>query len=411
MRCPLTVKASGLACAAFGLLASGSMTTSAHAASDFYKGKKLKMIIRSGPGGGYDFYGRLIAKHIGNHLPGKPTSIVINMPGGGGVVAANYLMSRARQDGTELAALARELAVAQRTKKKGVKFDVRKLIAIGSPASSMSIIVVGSKVPIKTASELKNSKSVVIFGSSGRGGGSYQRPALFKFDGWPVTIVTGYLGNQERIVGMVRGEIHAMAASYESVQVSLKDGDIRAIGTFGGSHPALKGLENIRPLLSADGRALAALMDAPSAAGRPFFTTPNVPKDRVKLLRAAFKASLSDPALLKEAKKAKRSVTYVSGQRMETIYKDILGASDKVVTTFVSLVSGGDKLSGAIKKVDKGGRVIHVAGKKIRISKSRTKISISKKKASRDDFKVGLKCDVVVATRKGRFEAKSVVCN
>ena len=165
-------------------------------AQGFYKGKTIKMIVRSAPGGGYDFYGRLLARHMPKHIPGTPKMIVINMPGAGGIVAANYMAKRAKKNGTEVAILTRELALAQRTKAVGVKYDMKNLSALGSAASSTFLIAMGKNQPIQTYKQLKNSKKTIRFAATGPGAGSYQYPAVLKLDGFNVKIISGFSGEK-----------------------------------------------------------------------------------------------------------------------------------------------------------------------------------------------------------------------
>jgi tripartite-type tricarboxylate transporter receptor subunit TctC len=139
-----------------------------NATAQYYKGKTIKMIVRSAPGGGYDFYGRLMARHMPKHIPGNPDMIVVNMPGAGGIVAANYLAQRAKRNGTEIAILTRELALAQRTGEVGVRYDLQKLNAIGSAASSTFLIVMGKNQSIKSYEQLKNSNKPVLFAATDR---------------------------------------------------------------------------------------------------------------------------------------------------------------------------------------------------------------------------------------------------
>jgi len=324
-----------LAAATISLAAMTDQPTAA--AASFYEGKTLKVVIRSSPGGGYDYYGRLIARHMPRHIPGNPNSTPVNISGAGGIVATNYMMNRAKRNGTEIAILNRELAIAQRTKSTGVKYDVRQLIAIGSAASSTSITVLAGNHPVKTIGQLRKFGKTVKMSVTGPGSGSYQRVAMLKYDGFPVEMITGYSSSQERFLAIARGEVQGTVNSYESTATAIKEYGLTAIGYLGNARPELKGVPNLRSALSAKGRQLASLMAAPMAAGRPFFTTPKVPADRVKILRAAFKAALSDPKLLAEAKKAKRSVSWTDPLEIESINRDILDASDEVIKTFKNM--------------------------------------------------------------------------
>ena len=279
-----------------GLAAWGLAAVPGAAAQMYYKGKTIKMIVRSAPGGGYDFYGRLLARHMPKHIPGNPDMIVVNMPGAGGIVAANYLMNRAKRNGTEIAILTRELALAQRTREVGVKYDLRKLSAIGSAASSTFLVVMGKNQPIKTYEQLKNSKTPVLFAATGPGAGSYQYPALLKNDGFNIKIITGIIGGQNRFLAIERGDVHGTANSYESTAKAIEELGVIPILYNGAEIPQLKGVPHIDSQLSAEGKQLAALLGAPLAAGRPFFSTPDVPPRRLKILREAFKAALHDPS-------------------------------------------------------------------------------------------------------------------
>lgn len=394
-------------------------STAALAADGFYKGKTVKVIVRSNPGGGYDFYGRLIARHISKHLPGTPRTLVVNMPGAGGIVAGNYIMNRAKKDGTEIAILTRELALAQRTKAVGVKYDLNQLIPIGSAASSTFLIAMGKNQPIKTYQQLKDAKKPVLFSATGPGAGSYQYPALLKNDGFNVKIITGFVGGQSRFLSIERSETHGTANSYESTARAISEFGVIPILYSGAEIAPLKGVPHISALLSADGKQLAALLGAPLAAGRPFFTSPGVPADRVKILRAAFKAALHDPELLKEAKRAKRNVAWTDPEVMDRINKEILGASDKVIALYQQGAKKPKKKPGklvkhmgAVTKIERGGRKVWIEykGKPVmaKISGSRTKITIGGKKAKRKAIKIGMNCQFNYP--KPGKEAVTVAC-
>lgn len=391
----------------------------AASAQSFYKGKTIKMIVRSAPGGGYDFYGRLLSRHMPRHIPGNPNMVVINMPGAGGIVAANYLANRAKRNGLEIAILTRELALAQRTGEIGVKYDLRKLSAVGSAASSTFLIVMGKDQPIKSYEQLKNSSKPVLFAATGPGAGSYQYPAVLKQDGMNVKIITGVIGGQARFLSIERGEVNGTANSYESTRKAIKEFGFIPILYNGAPIDALKGVPHIDKYLSKNGKAIAALMGAPLAAGRPFFTTPDVPADRLKILQAAFKAALHDPKLLKEAKRAKRNVAWTDPSVMTKINRQILGASDKVIAAFKAGAKKPKKdLSkflrhmGMVTKIKRKGRRVWIdhKGKEVmaKISGSRTKITVNGKKVKRKAIKMGMNCQFTYPKPGG--EAAKVDC-
>lgn len=331
--------ATTMTCAALATAAMLADPAPAMAAEDFYKDKTLKVIIRSSPGGGNDFYGRLMARHMPRHIPGNPNSIPINMKGAGGIVAANYMHNRAKRDGTEIAILSRAIAVVQRSKNKGVKYDVRNLIPLGSTASSTAVFLVAQTSALNSLKDIKRGGREIKVGTTGPGGGAYQRSMVMKLDGYPMRIITGYGSTGEKVLSVARGEVEMTAGSYETMRTAIKEEKFKIIGKLGADHPELpRDLVDLRDVVSAERRSLASLLVAPLEAGRPFYTAPNVPADRVKILRAAFAAALKDPKLLAEAKKARKGISPTDPEQMRKTNLDILGASDMVMAQFKKLM-------------------------------------------------------------------------
>ncbi len=325
--------------AGLGVIAMGAAQAPALAADGFYKGKTLKVIIRSSPGGGNDFYGRLMARHMPRHIPGNPRSIPVNMKGAGGIVAANYMHNRAKRDGSEIAILSRAIAVVQRTKTKGVLYDVNNLIPLGSTASSTAVFLVSEKSKLKSLKDIKRGGRQIAVGTTGPGGGAYQRSMVLKLDGYPMKIITGYGSTGEKVLSVARGEVEMTAGSMETMRTAIKEEKFRIIGKLGAPHPEIpKGTPDLRDVVSGKYRPLAALLVAPLEAGRPFYAAPGVPSDRVKILRSAFVGALKDPKLLGEAKKARKTIAPSSWQEMVKTNKDILGASDDIMEQFKKLM-------------------------------------------------------------------------
>lgn len=375
-----------------------------------WKGKKFNVVIRSGPGGGYDFYGRLMARHMPKYLPGKPKSIATNMSGAGGIVAANYLMNRAKRDGSEIAILTRAVTLAQKMGETGIKYDVAKLNPIGSATESTWVWVISGKHKVKSLTDLRKFKGIVKFAGTGRGSASYQRVKLLEVDGYPVRVITGYDGSEEKALAIARGDVQATSGSYESLRPIIKDMKLTIIGRLG-NHPETKGVEQATDVMSKDGAALAAFASAQDLAGRPFFGPPGLKAPVLKALRVAFREALKDKDLLREANKAKRSIGYVSGQTMEKLYAKILNAPQSVVANFKGLsATPVDKFKGKLVSVKRGGRVLEIAGKTVGVSKSRSKVKINGAKGKRGALKPGMTCNVTAAKRGSKLEAKTVDC-
>ena len=254
-------------------------------------------------------------------------------------MAANYMANRARRDGTEIAILAREIAISQRLGQTGVKYDVRKLIPIGSAAGSIRVWVVGNDLPIKTLEDIKKSSEPVKFSASGAGAGSYQGVKLLEVDGFPVKVITGYSSTPERLLAILRGEVAGTIGSWDSLRTPIKEGQLRAIARLGVVVPG-EDIPDILDSLSPEGLALASLMAAPLVAGRAFFAAPGTPPDRVKILREAFQKTMKDPQLLAEAKRGKRDISPATAAEMERVYQGILDAAESVVARFKKLGKG-----------------------------------------------------------------------
>ena len=303
----------------------------------FYRGKTIKLIVRSSPGGGYDFYGRLVARHISKYIPGRPRINVINIPGAGGIVATNYMAVRAADDGTEIGILPRELAITERLGTSGLDYETLTLNPIGSASADARVWAVAADSPVNSIEELKSFSGTIKFSATGAGSGGFQQVKLLEFEGFPVEVIFGYSGTPEKVLAVLRGEVQGTSGSYESLLTSIRDGDLKVIGRLG-TAPAGTDFPDARESLSSEGRALADLMSAPLVAGRPFFTAPGTPEDRVKILREAFRQVLEDPELLSEAERASRTILWTSAEEMQSTYEGILNASDEVVARFQELV-------------------------------------------------------------------------
>lgn len=192
--------------ASFVAVVAGSNAVRADPVADFYKGKTLSMVIPYSPGGDYDLRSRLIARFMGKHIPGSPNIVPRNMPGAGGVLAANWLMSIAPRDGTVIHVLAQAMPVAQALGVKGVKFDVRKFSWLGNTSTSPNVINSWHTTGIRTLDDARQRE--LILGSTGRGNGTWNYPtALNMYAGTRFRIVGGYRGGNQLNLAMEKGEI------------------------------------------------------------------------------------------------------------------------------------------------------------------------------------------------------------
>jgi len=315
-------------------LAVGASAASAQEVS--FKGKQFNFVVRSSAGGGNDFYGRLVARHMVKYIPGSPSAIVTNMPGGGGLVAANYIANRARKDGTEIGILDRDIPVVQRLGVAAVKFDVRTMIPLGSASSEVYAWVVRPDAGVKSLTELRGAKKPIRFSGTGAGTTAVQQIVLMERDGFAVNVVTGFSGTSEKVLAVLRGDVQATTGTYESLLPAIRDEKLHVFARLG-MHPAMKDAPDLRDVISEKLRPVARMMAAGLEAGRPFYMPAGVPAANVKVLREAFEKALKDPELLKEAERAKQSIDFVSGEDVAKSNLEILEASDEVVRLFKAL--------------------------------------------------------------------------
>lgn len=315
--------AAGLAAAATGPAA---------AQADF-SGETITVYIRSSPGGGYDDYGRLIARHIGKYLPGEPDVVAVNMPGAGGIVAANYMARQAARDGAEIAILDRGAAFSQRLGKPGIAYDVREFGKLGSATSEAYVFVVRPDTGVENLTDLMNHDGALKFATTGPGSDSWTYTELLQGWGAPVELISGYDGTSEKLLAVVRGEVDGTAGSYNSVIDTVESEGLKIIGSLGtpAESPDLQRFRDITPEGDESLRAVAA---APLEAGRPFFAPPDVPADRLEALQEAFRQALEDPELREEAERAGRDIGYLPPEEMEKLYAEILNAPDEVIAKF-----------------------------------------------------------------------------
>lgn len=305
----------------------------AYNVEDFYKDKTITVIVRSAAGGGYDTYARLVARHLGKHIPGNPDLIVQNMPGAGGIVAANYLNSRAPQDGTTIAIFDRTAALTQRTGKQGVEYDISTWNLLASVGGSVLAFVTRKDSPINSFSDLVNSTKQQLFSTSGIGSDSYHYVELLKLAGMPVKSITGYGGQEEKMLAIIRGEVTGSVASYTSIKDYIDRGDFKIIGAIGNLID-YQSVDQLEKFIPESELSVFAITVSPLEAGRPFATTPNVPKERVEILRKAFKDLMSDKLFLQEAEKLELDINYVSAEKMSKLYRSILSSPDSVIEKF-----------------------------------------------------------------------------
>lgn len=303
-------------------------TGTAQTLEEFYKGKQLKFIIHSKPGGSYDDWGRVIGPHLARNLPGQPTFLPVNMPGGGGIIAANHLYVAAAQDGSVAGILGRNLPYRALTRDKAVRYDPAKFNWLGSPELTSRVCAVTDKSPVKTAEELFHKE--VLMGGAGAGTAVSTGPTLLnRLLGTKFKLVEGYGGSTDVQLAMQRGEVHGICQSLSSIEETMP-GAIKAgkiIVLFNYERKPVEGLNapSIQQFTKTpEQKKILELFSSSVEFGRPFVAPPNVPADRVKALREAFIKALDEPRLKADVEKQRKSIAILPGEELQKIISELM---------------------------------------------------------------------------------------
>ncbi len=289
-------------------------------AQDFLKDKTLTFIVGYSPGGTYDQYTRLIARHIGKHVTGNPTRIVENMPGAGGIIAANHLYNRVKPDGLTIAAWASPLILQQIMGNEATKFDARKVGWAGIPGPYDTACHFNRESGIKTVDDWFNSKRPLKIASIGPGTSLSDVPKLLKEAlHLPLEMIEGYKGGAEARLAVESGEADGLCASWQATKVTwrsqMESAKIHVVlqATLK-SHPDLKKVPlAINYAKTEDAKTLLRVADNVHVYQFPYSVAPGTPPDRLQVLQQAFVKALRDPELAAEAKKADLEVAPIDG--------------------------------------------------------------------------------------------------
>jgi tripartite-type tricarboxylate transporter receptor subunit TctC len=323
--------------AALLTLCVGVSAAGADAVEDFYKGKTVTIVTSTGVGGPFDLTARALAKHMSRYIPGRPTMIVRNMPGGGHVLATNFMAQQAEKDGTVIATVNNSVPLHQVLGGQGVRFDARRFYWLGSTGTSNLMTVAWHTSGFKTMDDVMQRE--LIIGATGTGSGTFIYPnAMNVVLGTKFKIVMGYKSTAELDLAMERGEVAARAGASlagilqerptwiqgNRVVVLSQIGDIR--------DPAFPQVPLMHELAkTTEQRQILSLLSLPPALGRPFFTTPDVPAERAIALRRAFEATMKDEAFLKEARQLNLEMNPFGGERAAAIVNDTINVPPDLV--------------------------------------------------------------------------------
>jgi tripartite-type tricarboxylate transporter receptor subunit TctC len=316
----------------------------AFAQANFFAGKMITVVVGSAPGGLYDLWGRLFARTMGKYIPGNPTMLVQNMPGGGSIVAANYLYGITKPDGLTIGMFQTHLYLEQLVGRAEVRFDVRKFNWLGSQEKGQMMLYIRADSPYKSIDDIIKSKEAPKCGGSGSSDQSALLTRLVEETaGGKFNRILGYKGGGEVDLAMERGEVVCRATritvhfSREPFLSWEKKGFDRHLLQAGRQRDArLPDVPTIYELMdkyktSEVGRRLTQIFLAGDELGRPMVAPPGVPADRVKILREAYGRALKDPDLIAEVDRQRLDMEPSSGEEIQALFKELMEQKREVV--------------------------------------------------------------------------------
>jgi len=330
---------------AAGAVALAAMTAPAAAQAPSLAGKNVQMIIGSGTGSSFDLWGRVVARHIGKHLPGKPTVVPQNMPGAGSLNAANHIYNIAPKDGTAMGIISGGAILAPITGASGARFDPTGATWLGTPTMETFVCIATNlpQVKVKTVKDLYEKELIV--GANGAGNLGYSIPkALSGLLGMKFKVVLGFQTVPAVLLAMERGEVDGICAGLAGVSDARPDwitGKKVAILFQGGiaPNPDLKDVPFVNDLArTPEDRQAIEFLYAGIGLGRPFVAPPDLPTERAKMLRDAFSATMKDPEFLADTKKQKLDVAPEDGEQLGALVKRIYATPKPIVDQVTELI-------------------------------------------------------------------------
>ena len=321
------------------MLAGATLSAAAQPADAFYKNRQVRLVIGANSGSSFDAYGRLLAAHLGRHIPGNPTIVPSNMPGASGITSAAYLYRAAPKDGSVIGTFNDNMPLRQVLEPEASRFDLKGFNWLGAMGNSVAALITWHASGVKTLDDAKT--KTVVLGALGNDGGNAVYPRLLnKYLGTQFKLVLGYQGGNTLQLAMERGEIDGRGAVVWSgfkagwphwiaekkinvlVQVGLaKDKDLPDV-------PLLIDLAK-----TPQERAVFQFLSSNTAVGFPVVAPPGVPPDRIAILRKALAETMSDPQFLRDAERQRLPVQFTPGDNVQRIVQSLVAVSPDVVAT------------------------------------------------------------------------------
>jgi tripartite-type tricarboxylate transporter receptor subunit TctC len=297
----------------------------------FYKGKTIRLIVGLAPGGGFDTYSRVIARHMGKHIPGSPTLIVDNMPGAASLLAANFIYKAAKPDGLTIGNFVGGLVFQQILGLPGVEFDGPKFEYLGVPAQDNFMIGIAKSTGITSIEQWKASGTILKIGGVAPGGGTDDIPKVLKATlGLPLQMVSGYKGTGPVRLAFNSGEVQGICNSWESFKATwraeLDKGDVTLLVQANlKPHPELPNVPWAPDLAKSDEarKLILTVARTNGVLNRFYVLPPGTPRDRVRLLRKAFLDTIKDPEFIADTQRAKLDLDPIDGEEIQKQVREL----------------------------------------------------------------------------------------
>jgi tripartite-type tricarboxylate transporter receptor subunit TctC len=317
-----------LVAASFAAIVSADNPVSAQTPEEFYKGKSIDLVIGYPPGGSNDTWGRILARHIGKHVPGKPNVVPKNMPGAGSFLAVNQVFNVLPKDGTIIGIGAPTMALDEKLGSQGVRFKTAELNWLGRVDSLINMVFMWKTSPVKTFADAQKTESTL----SGTGAGStvsIYPTVMNNVFATKFKLIMGYRGSNEAMLAVERGEVEGHSTSWTALKVAhpdwIRDKSVNLLVQFSiKRHVDLPDLPTAVDLARNDEerQVLSAIMNA-AEVGTAFFTTPGAPADRIAALRRAFDATMKDADFLAEVEKIRLGVNPITGEELQKLVAEV----------------------------------------------------------------------------------------
>jgi tripartite-type tricarboxylate transporter receptor subunit TctC len=312
---------------------------SAQAQQDFYAGKQITMVVSSAPGGGYDAIARTVSRHLRTHVPGHPTIVVQNMGGVGGIIAANHVYNVARKDGLTIAQFQNTVPFEPLYGNKQALYDPPRFNLLGSPSKETALLLVWHTSPIMTLDDAKK-RQVILAATGASSTPAFYTRLLVDIFGLKVKLISGYPGQNEQFLAMERGENEGGASTFWSSLKTIRpqwitENKVRLLLQYGFEpNPELKQIPFALDLLK-DRPNEYKLMEVASAAlslGRPFAAPPDVPAERLAVLRKGFAETFADKEFLADCDRQGLECDAPStGEQLQQIVNDAYAAPKQII--------------------------------------------------------------------------------